>query len=225
MEETWKGTLVTNQGQVIAFIKILQQQQIVSEIICSLLGRALGYNIPKPFLVLVTKTVLPASQKWGQNEDTKLAFGSENAVYPDFRKFLGKRGSQAIPILLKWPGFHATAIFDEWIANKDRHTGNLLYGGKNTFWLIDHSHALTGENWTPFDLVPDVQVPNKLIDSINNANLQQAQKDDWRQKAIANSQEYQNLQLVELSEKALMKKYASDDQIQAVCDFLKGRIR
>ena len=224
VEETWKGTLITHKGQVIAFVKILEQQQIVSEIICSLLGRALGYNIPKPFLVSVTKKVLPDSQKWSQNEDSKLAFGSENAPYPDFRKFLGQRASQGIPILHRWSGFQATAIFDEWIANKDRHTGNLLYGGKNTFLLIDHSHAFTGDNWKPSDLQPDVQVPNKLLDSINNPNLQQAQKDEWRQNAITQGQEYDKLKLSELPDKALMGKHASADQSQAVAHFLKARI-
>jgi len=40
------------------------------------------------------------------------------------------------------------AAFDEWVANADRHNGNLLMGTTGEVWLIDHSHAFTGDTWT-----------------------------------------------------------------------------
>ena len=47
-----------------------------------------------------------------------------------------------------WPEWTSAAAFDELIANADRNTGNLLIGAPDDVWLIDHTHAITGESWT-----------------------------------------------------------------------------
>jgi hypothetical protein len=34
-------------------------------------------------------------------------------------------------------------VFDEWIVNDDRHEGNVLFDGRNSFSFIDHDRALS----------------------------------------------------------------------------------
>ncbi|WP_429809821.1 hypothetical protein [Ensifer sp. B1-9] len=38
--------------------------------------------------------------------------------------------------------------FDEWMANVDRHHGNLLLAGSGDMWLIDHGNYITGHMWS-----------------------------------------------------------------------------
>lgn len=42
----------------------------------------------------------------------------------------------------KWLHSHATLALDEWLANADRHVGNLVRRGKDDFVLIDHGRLL-----------------------------------------------------------------------------------
>jgi predicted unusual protein kinase regulating ubiquinone biosynthesis (AarF/ABC1/UbiB family) len=55
--------------------------------------------------------------------------------------------------LRDWPRALQAGCFDEWIANADRHHGNILIQGNGNFSLIDHSHAI------PIDHQPNT--PNR----------------------------------------------------------------
>lgn len=64
--------------------------------------------------------------------------------------------------LAGWTEAGAMYGFDTWIANIDRHEGNLLFSGRNEIWLIDHGHSFTGPKWKPAHFKPDVQYNNRL---------------------------------------------------------------
>lgn len=164
VEETWKAEVYAETGPTIAYVKMLEPQQVISEVVCSLVGSALGLNIPKPFLVYVERNNLPQSKKWNTSEERRISFGSEDARHPSFRQWIQANGNAVFRALVSWNGFAQTAWLDEWIANDDRNVGNLLFDG-NDFWLIDHSHALTGPQWTPADLRSSKQVGNRFLDS------------------------------------------------------------
>lgn len=53
--------------------------------------------------------------------------------------------------------------FDEWIANEDRHPGNLMRLGIGNYCLIDHGHVLTGCQWVATDLKPGLQPKSALM--------------------------------------------------------------
>ncbi|RAN81688.1 hypothetical protein B5P43_08090 [Bacillus sp. SRB_336] len=71
--------------------------------------------------------------------------------------------------LREWADLIPAACFDEWIANNDRHGGNILYDGKDTFWLIDHGMAIAAH------LTADEAVCNLLFsaatDGLGEADL------------------------------------------------------
>lgn len=88
VEETWRAQVYTESGPTIAYVKMIEQQQVVSEVVCALVGSALGLNIPKPLLVYVEAVNLPDSTKWKPNEVRKICFGSEDKKVLSFRQVL-----------------------------------------------------------------------------------------------------------------------------------------
>jgi len=94
-----------------------------------------------------------------------LIFASADTGTPSLKRRLTENGANAFADLFAtWKQWDVAAIFDEWIANPDRHTGNLLVEGPDKVWLIDHSHALTGPNWTAADLFSERVVRNQIAD-------------------------------------------------------------
>ncbi|MCA9462479.1 MAG: hypothetical protein KC590_10140 [Nitrospira sp.] len=225
VEETWISEIYAESGPTVAYVKVLNQNQLASEVVCALIGMALNLNIPKPYLVLAEKQNLPGSKKWLDGQNQKICFGSENAKSPSFRQLLTlnpNRKKAIWNILLKWDGFKETAWFDEWIANDDRNVGNVLWDGKK-FWLIDHSHSLTGPDWVPNDLLNGKKVLNRFLGESFINNMDQTTKEDWKNLAGAEASRYQVVELATLESCGMMKEYATDEQISAVIKFLKTR--
>lgn len=112
----------------IAYVKAIPSREITVEITCALLAQAIGLPVPDPILVQ-----MPDAQP--------VRFGSLLVEAPPFLHFL--RNDTAVLARLKaWPLVMPAACFDEWIANTDRHAGNVLHDGAVGFWLIDHGLAL-----------------------------------------------------------------------------------
>jgi len=75
--------------------------------------------------------------------------------------------------LLSWPGFAACVVFDEWVANVDRHANNLLLAAGDRIVPIDHSDCFGGaemrdphfegaESWYFNRLLEELFQPDKL---------------------------------------------------------------
>jgi hypothetical protein len=73
-----------------------------------------------------------------------------------------KLPAQIVQEFAKWPHLGALMAFDIWIANTDRHPGNLLFGGNGDIWLIDHGHSFTGPTWLGNNLDPSANYANRL---------------------------------------------------------------
>ncbi len=76
--------------------------------------------------------------------------------------------------LSRWAELPKACVFDEWIANEDRHDGNILTNGLE-FWLIDHGLALNTEVFKSNSVIE-----NKLL----NAAMKFADNDISKQKLI-----------------------------------------
>lgn len=134
------------------YVKRVEPRTLAVEVICAVVGRAVGLPIPRPALVMVTKRAMPDLA-----HDT-VFFGSESVANPDLKHWMEKDVERAIFSLSTWSKLLDAGCFDEWIANADRHGGNLLYGGGSDFALVDHSEAL------PLGLAhPDPALGNSLL--------------------------------------------------------------
>lgn len=165
VNETFVGLIELPEGRLRAYIKILQHPQLVNELISTALGRAGGLQIPEGFLLTVMAEDLPESHMLAKHDGEALVFGSAVVDQLDLRRRFIKPEPEILAELInKWKGWLKAAIFDELIANPDRHSGNLLLENFDRVWLIDHAHALTGPFWTEADLIPDTVVENQLAD-------------------------------------------------------------
>ena len=223
-EETWISQIYAESGPTIAYVKMLNPNQVLSEVVCSLIGLALNLSMPKPFLVYVDRQNLTHSNKWQGHESWRVCFGSEDANCPSFRQIL-KASPNRNAVLKKletWSGFKETAWFDEWIANDDRHVGNVLWDGTEC-WLIDHSHALTGPAWTVNDLQQGKKVVNRFLSDPRIQKMTSTDKDKWKDLAESECLRYQEIMIDNLKECGVTEEYATDEEVNAVIDFLKQR--
>lgn len=166
VNETFVGLIQTSSDQLRAYIKVLDARQLVNELICSTLGRSVGLPVPEGFLVRASAIDLPESDILAKHGGEALIFASADVGRPSLKRRLTEGGAQFLDgLLTTWKQWDAASIFDEWIANPDRHPGNLLIEGPDKVWLIDHSHALTGPGWAAVDLVPERAVRNQVADN------------------------------------------------------------
>lgn len=145
---TWSGVVGTAAGPLGAFLKALPPRELMVECLCALLGRAHGLPIPRPIVAM--------------DDELGVLFGAEQVPHPDLRH-------TPLPSavweehLAKWKTLPRASAFDGWIANSDRHWGNLLTNGTGEFWLIDHGLAL------PLGLPPGAAVQNLLLQVLKAA--------------------------------------------------------
>lgn len=119
----------------VAFIKHLPPRAVLVECISALIARGLGLPAPRPMLVQVHPVKIPELNL----AESTIFFGSEDAGFPSLAQFTTTTiADQKLSI---WQHLLTAGCFDEWIANPDRHEGNIIYDG-NTFSLIDHSHTI-----------------------------------------------------------------------------------
>lgn len=143
INQTWKADIRSEEGDFQAIVKDIPERELVVECLCAVLGRRLGLPIPRPMLV--------------EDAELGILFGSEELSHPDLKR--AELSTYLMTILLSdWPRLPLATVFDEWIANPDRHGGNLLWDGNGEFWLIDHGLALADA------LPPEQKLKNYLLD-------------------------------------------------------------
>lgn len=69
-----------------------------------------------------------------------------------------------------WGGVAEAIAFDDWIANEDRNSGNIIIEDKNNISLIDHSHFPINLNWKAETLDPLYKAKNKLNETVYGSN-------------------------------------------------------
>ena len=164
VNETYRGLIEVGSARLSAYIKFLPSRQLVNELLASVLGRIAGLPIPRGFLVEVHRADYPNSPLMAAHGLTVMpAFAVEAIACQSALRRLDLQSPTAREQLLRaWPHWYSAAAFDDWIANADRHPGNLLVGAPGEAWLIDHSHAFTGDKWQAVNLRPDVVTQNQL---------------------------------------------------------------
>lgn len=151
--ELWRCQAFSSSGEgLILYIKpALNRRAMFIEALSAQLGQCLNLPCPNPYLVTVNPTHVgkPKGQKF-------LAFGSEAAnerglAYPV------RNLEVLIELLDKTKLTEAVCVFDEWIANSVRSSGDVLFDpdGRRAY-IIDHEGAM--ESHTQ----PQSQVPNWL---------------------------------------------------------------
>jgi hypothetical protein len=165
--DSFRGLVLLKNGQrKHCVIKDLNKEQLSNELLASVLARHLGLPVPDTYLGLVLPGTLSVNKFPVSGTKNHLVFVSADVNTPNLAQQIDDHGSLLEHILVdhlkKWVGLAGLYAFDTWIANVDRHQGNLLIDGPNNIWLIDHGHAFTGPTWTANNLDPVADYQNKL---------------------------------------------------------------
>ncbi|MFD2112048.1 HipA family kinase [Thiorhodococcus fuscus] len=157
VSELWHGDVLTHAGDIRVYLKRATNEEILSECLCAVIGRALELPIPRAYLVHDPQRLLGGG----------ILIGSEDAGMRSWKHFIDAAYLTAINGLSDWPMLHDVAVFDEWIANPDRNTGNILWDQVTGWALIDHARSLGA--WPPSRPVPppSAEVRNLLAEIIH----------------------------------------------------------
>lgn len=125
---------------------VAKKEVLAAELACAAAARALKLPVPGGALVLAEKHDLPGlpAKVRGASTDPVICFGSE-LQWPD-DTLARPRGTYAAEewvwgqVCQSQQGASG-GVWDELVANDDRHSENLVYDGLR-WWLIDHERAL-----------------------------------------------------------------------------------
>ncbi|RUW84122.1 HipA family kinase [Mesorhizobium sp. M1E.F.Ca.ET.063.01.1.1] len=227
VNETFRGQVLL-EGDVIkqAIIKDLDLIQLCNELLAFCLARHVGLPIPDSFLGLVRPGVLSVAKAPRLPDDSRLVFVSTDVKVPNvtFRlRTSTPQGQQAIiDQISKWADLGKLYAFDAWIANIDRHHGNLLFGNPGDAWLIDHGHCFTGPAWGPGDLDPAKEFASRLSEWMTPF-LTLEQKHDRRAEAQAVEAALSGFDAAESAKSSRVADLMPMDYVEALKQFLAQR--
>lgn len=69
-----------------------------------------------------------------------------------------------------WDKVSDAIAFDDWVANEDRHLGNIMVAGENRIYLFDHSNLPITLNWQASQLDPTHIAKNVLTSNLYALN-------------------------------------------------------
>lgn len=170
-DELWIGTAhsASVAGDLTIYVRVGEPGPLVAEVVCALLGRAVGLPIPEPFVVAIHKGSLPRS-RFTKSGNTIYAFGCLALGGQDFAQLLHRDSTTSLELLLQWEHLLPAAAFDEWTANVDRNLGNIVFAAQS-LWLIDHAEALGGaaRRLYPLAELTETAFANKLAHVLEGA--------------------------------------------------------
>lgn len=182
VNDTFRGQVLTSDGQTRqAIIKDLNTVQLCNELVAQCLAREVGLPVPDCYIGHVRTGILDLTKAPVTTDGSRLVFVSVDVKVPNITyRWQGSdnAGRQALLAeITKWGDLGHLYAYDAWIANVDRHAGNLLFGGNSEFWLIDHGHSFTGPDWRPEQLDPDTEYRNRLSEWLTmSLTLEQKKK-------------------------------------------------
>ncbi len=122
-----------------------------------------------------------------------------------------------------WPPLGRLYGFDAWIANTDRHAGNLLFSSGAEAWLIDHGWAFTGPRWSKTDLDPASPYRHRLGEWLTQYRTEDGRESRARQAGVLQ----EDLRKIDI-DAVVVASHAGllldAEEVQDLKNFLNGRI-
>lgn len=164
----YRGQVQLSDGStVLAFIKDIDLREMANEVFAALIASQLGLPVPLPIIARAEVADLPATKIPLPGTSSHVVFASAAVSALPILQLLNAGGPSPHDVLArlaKWAGLADLYAFDSWVANIDRHQGNLLFSGQDDVWLIDHGHCFTGRHWKPENLAPAHPYRNRLME-------------------------------------------------------------
>lgn len=154
VSETYRGLIEVDESRIPAYVKIIHPWEVFNEALGAVFCQLAGLPTPDPYLVLVEKSDYPQSSFLAASSAPRtLAFASQAMPHGTLGRHLSVSAPNALKELLSnWKEWPDVLVFDQWIANPDRHSGNILIGAPGEVFLIDHGLSFYRRNWSPDQL-------------------------------------------------------------------------
>ncbi|MBB3159607.1 MULTISPECIES: HipA family kinase [Rhizobium] len=228
VNDTFRGQVLIGDGSIKqAVIKDLDLTQLCNELLAYSLAREVGLPVPDCYIGLARSDVLVATKAPLLKDGSRLVFVSIDVKVPNVTyRWTGSdlAGRKALfDEITQWGDLGHLYAYDAWIANIDRHPGNLLFGGKSEVWLIDHGHSFTGPDWLPPELDPEGEYDNRLSEWLTG-HLTFAQK---RKRAIEVRKFCTTIGSVDVGKTSKASRIASllsETHVDALNGFLEKRV-
>lgn len=225
---TFRGPVLCADGETRqAIIKDLSPRQLANEAMAAALGLASGLPVPPSIIAKAEPGVIPVSQCPLTDGSGHLVFGSADMLGSSVQQiYLGDPTTVTLirERLAGWSEIGSLYGFDTWIANTDRHAGNLLFSGHQEIWLIDHGHSFTGPEWEPVHLRPDEQYANRLSEWLTPM-MSEDQRRDLAAPASTLPGRLETVELSRLGELNHVADLLTAGDFDALVDFLDARVR
>jgi hypothetical protein len=226
--DTLKGIVgLFNGPPVECYAKFLSQRQLVNELAAVELAHELDLQAPRAFLIAVMRDEYPDALMFEGNSNAEgIAFAVEALAFPDLRRrYPGSAQIWGPKLRASWDDWSKAAAFDEWIANGDRHEGNLIIGDAGDVWLIDHSHAFTSESWTLQHLTAiglSTSIANRLASNLAPLlSSQDYNREIARVEGIQKDAE--SISVASKLDESMASAFLTAEEIAALLDFLELR--
>jgi len=229
VNDTYRGMVLLGGGaRRHGIIKDLNLEQLVNELLATILGKELGLPLPDAFLGIVPNGILAVSKLRLADGSGHLVFVSGDVGTPNLAQQVTGKGSAAalalINLLRQWNKLGDLYAFDAWIANTDRHPGNLLIEGPSNIWMIDHGHAFTGPDWKPKDLDPVAEYRNALYGWLTNY-LSPTDKSDKGKDVGVFATKIARVGIPQAMNDSLVPLLLKPEVAEAIKDFLMQRVQ
>ncbi len=142
------------EPEIYAVVKALPLKQLANELVAAAFLEALGLRCPRSYLVLSHEEDSFSNNAPLHSSGLRMYYGSSFIKHPIFVQKIREDAQGAVATILNYPEWGDVVAFDEWIANVDRHSHNLLFDGKD-FIMFDHDRCLSGLDWNIDDWVAD----------------------------------------------------------------------
>ena len=155
--------------QIHVYLKSLPVEELLNEFFGAAIARKHGLATPNTYLVSCPCTDLPLLPGVPLGDGQKALFGSEDTNAVSLAVRAGKNAEKITALLraLQSTGsYGAIVALDEWLANVDRHIGNLLATGEGKIILIDHGRLFGGPSIRNHELAPAESYRNRFIEAL-----------------------------------------------------------
>jgi hypothetical protein len=228
VNDTFRGQILLAGGDVkSAVLKDLESKQLCNELLGSTLAKATGLPTPDAFLAVVRAGDLSVAKGPVLPDGNRIVFASADVKVPNVTHRLTKAPATdphiSLKDLIEWDRLGELYAFDAWVANVDRHPGNLLLGQKDEVWLIDHGYCFSGPNWQPEELNPDASYRNRLGEWLT-CWLTPGEKCQRSAEATAFAEPISRIDISVSSEASRIEEFIAPRDATAAADFLSLRI-
>lgn len=168
--DTYQGQILTRRQELkTVILKDLAPKELANEILAASLASAVGLPVP-PAFIGVTELGNPCATRAIMQDGRGVMFASVNVRSPSVASLVVRTTDQEtrallrpiVELLIKQTWLGKLYGFDAWVANVDRHLGNVLFAAGTGIWIIDHGRCFTGPTWTQSDLVPAGKYRHRL---------------------------------------------------------------